>query len=145
VLKFRTMVIGGDAPQVAPPGSTGIAALVTAIKTAPQPLVPLGAWLRRTSLDELPQLWCVLTGRMSLVGPRPLREFEVAALEHWELERLSLRPGLTGLWQVLGRSDAAWAERMRLDYMYARHWSLGLDIRILARTVPAVLRQRGAR
>jgi exopolysaccharide biosynthesis polyprenyl glycosylphosphotransferase len=144
VLKFRTMAIQGEAPPAPVSGSAGIGALVSDIKGAHRPLVPLGAWLRRTSLDELPQLWCVLTGRMSLVGPRPLRPFEVAALETWELERLAVRPGLTGLWQVLGRSDAPWDERMRLDYLYARHWSLGLDIRILARTLPAVVRQRGA-
>jgi exopolysaccharide biosynthesis polyprenyl glycosylphosphotransferase len=144
LLKFRTM---GERADL----SSGtelecpIGARVAELKHASQKLVPLGGWLRRTSLDELPQLFCILAGEMSLVGPRPLRPFEVAELEGWELERLHVRPGLTGLWQVLGRSDAAWDERMRLDYMYARHWSLSWDLRILARSVPAVLRQRGAR
>jgi exopolysaccharide biosynthesis polyprenyl glycosylphosphotransferase len=145
LLKFRTMRAVATPSSSALSDGRAIGTLVAEIKDTSQDLVPLGGWLRRTSLDELPQAFCILMGHMSLVGPRPLRPFEVAALEDWELERLQVRPGLTGLWQVLGRSDARWDERMRLDYMYARHWSLGWDIRILTRTVPAVLRQRGAR
>jgi exopolysaccharide biosynthesis polyprenyl glycosylphosphotransferase len=104
----------------------------------------MGRFLRRTSLDELPQLWNVLRGEMSLVGPRPLRAFEVAALEPWQATRQDVLPGVTGLWQVLGRSDVDWHERQQLDFSYAHSWSLGTDLRILAETVPAVLRRRGA-
>jgi exopolysaccharide biosynthesis polyprenyl glycosylphosphotransferase len=104
----------------------------------------MGRFLRRTSLDELPQLWNVLRGEMSLVGPRPLRAFEVAALEPWQVARQDVLPGVTGLWQVLGRSDVDWHERQQLDFSYAHSWSLATDLRILAETVPAVLRRRGA-
>ena len=90
------------------------------------------------------QLWNVLRGDMSLVGPRPLRPFEAANLAEWQLARQELRPGLTGLWQVLGRSAIEWDERMQLDYAYVSHWSLVSDVRILARTLPAVLRKDGA-
>jgi lipopolysaccharide/colanic/teichoic acid biosynthesis glycosyltransferase len=82
---------------------------------------------------------------MSLVGPRPLRSFEVEALTTWQLERQSVRPGITGLWQVLGRSSVAWDQRMQLDYTYARHWTPGSDLKILAQTLPAVMRRHGAR
>ena len=104
-----------------------------------------GRWLRRTSLDELPQLWHVLTGDMGLVGPRPLRPFEVEGLHGWQLARHDVRPGITGLWQVMGRSDIRWEVRMQLDYLYVCRRSLALDLRILARTPGAVLRREGAR
>ncbi len=107
-------------------------------------VTPLGGWLRRTSLDELPQLWNVLRGEMSLVGPRPLSPYENRGLEPWQRRRQDARPGITGLWQVLGRSDVLWSERMQLDYTYVRHWSLAADMRILARTVRAVVRRHGA-
>jgi exopolysaccharide biosynthesis polyprenyl glycosylphosphotransferase len=142
--KFRTMAVGSAEIPVEL-GSLGIAALVERLKDEPKELTPIGGWLRSASLDELPQLWCVLRGEMSFVGPRPLRPFEVASLDAWQLERLTLRPGLTGLWQVLGRSDTQWDERMRLDNLYTRYWSMAFDIRIMLRTVPAVLRRRGAR
>lgn len=114
-------------------------------KLANDPRVtPIGRWLRRSSLDELPQLLNVIGGDMSLVGPRPLRPFEVGSLEPWQLARQDLRPGLTGLWQVLGRSTIGWEERMQLDYDYVSHWSFASDLRILLRTLPAVLRRDGA-
>jgi lipopolysaccharide/colanic/teichoic acid biosynthesis glycosyltransferase len=143
VLKFRTMRSVPDEPV--DPSPARIVALVEELKAADSEVTPLGRFLRRASLDELPQLLCVLRGTMSLVGPRPLRAYEVACLDEWQRERLAFRPGVTGFWQVLGRSDTGWDERMRLDYLYARHWSLALDIRILLRTVPAVLLRRGAR
>jgi exopolysaccharide biosynthesis polyprenyl glycosylphosphotransferase len=104
----------------------------------------VGALLRRTSLDELPQLVNVVLGHMSLVGPRPLSPLEDASLEGWELLRREVRPGITGLWQVSGRSDVSWAERVSLDYRQVRHWSLYSDMKVLSDTVGAVIRQRGA-
>lgn len=104
----------------------------------------VGAFLRRTSLDELPQLWNVLTGTMSLVGPRPALPREVAVYEDFADRRLLVTPGMTGLWQVSGRSDLDWAEGVRLDLHYVENWSFLHDIVILARTIPSVLRSRGA-
>jgi lipopolysaccharide/colanic/teichoic acid biosynthesis glycosyltransferase len=104
----------------------------------------LGHVLRRWSLDELPQLWNVALGQMSLVGPRPQVDAEVALYGPVERERLSVRPGLTGLWQVSGRSKLSWHEAIRLDLHYVEHWSLLLDLQIIARTAGAVLRGRGA-
>ena len=105
----------------------------------------VGRFLRRYSLDELPQLFNVLRGEMSLVGPRPLIFPETAALdEHWHLRRLELRPGLTGPWQVYGRSQSPFQEMVRFDYQYVAGWSLARDIEILLETVPAVLSGRGA-
>lgn len=143
VPKYRTMrVAPTDLPADVDP--LEIDEIVERLKL-PGNLTPIGQALRCSSLDELPQLWCVLRRTMSLVGPRPLRAFEVASLDSWQQERMTVLPGLTGLWQVLGRSDTRWDERMRLDYMYARHWSLALDLRIMLRTLPAVARRRGAR
>ena len=104
----------------------------------------VGRWLRKLSLDELPQLYHVLEGHMSLVGPRPPFPEEVERYEPWMLRRLSVRPGLTCLWQVRGRSDLGFEEWMRLDLEYVDRLSLGLDLEILARTLPAVLSARGA-
>jgi len=104
----------------------------------------VGRLLRRYSLDELPQLWSVLRGDMSLVGPRPPVPTEVAAYETFERRRLSMRPGLTCLWQVSGRNEIGFDDWVRLDLEYIDTWSLALDLRILARTVPAVLRGTGA-
>jgi lipopolysaccharide/colanic/teichoic acid biosynthesis glycosyltransferase len=104
----------------------------------------VGRFLRRTSLDELPQLIDVLTGCMSLVGPRPLIPDEAAHVESWHRRRLDLRPGITGPWQVLGRSSIPFEEMVRLDYMYVTHWSLWEDVRLLVRTVPTILRGRHA-
>jgi exopolysaccharide biosynthesis polyprenyl glycosylphosphotransferase len=104
----------------------------------------VGCWLRRFSLDELPQLWHVVTGQMSLVGPRPPLPSEV---EHYGADvrrRLLVKPGLTGLWQVSGRADLAWDETVRLDLYYVDNWSPALDFLILWKTINAVLRGRGA-
>jgi lipopolysaccharide/colanic/teichoic acid biosynthesis glycosyltransferase len=108
-------------------------------------VTPFGRFLRRFSLDELPQLLNVLAGQMSLVGPRPLPVEETAALVGEHRRRLSMRPGLTCLWQVGGRSDLPFKEWMALDLDYVDRWNLGLDLAIMLRTIPAIVRGRGAR
>lgn len=105
----------------------------------------VGRVLRRTSLDELPQLLNVLRGEMSLVGPRPVPPYEVAEYQASEMERLAALPGITGLWQVNGRGELPFSEMVRLDREYVRHQSLWLDCRILAATLPAVVSGRGAK
>ncbi len=104
----------------------------------------LGALMRRWSIDEWPQLWNVLKGDMSLVGPRPATPREVAQYEEWQLHRLDALPGITGLWQVSGRSELGFSEQVLMDIAYIENWSLGLDLRILLRTIPAVLSGKGA-
>jgi exopolysaccharide biosynthesis polyprenyl glycosylphosphotransferase len=104
----------------------------------------LGRWLRRTSLDELPELWNVLKGDMSLVGPRPLIELEHRQLDGWSQVRVDLTPGLTGLWQVLGRTNIPFEEMLKLDYLYVTNWSLWTDVRLILRTLPVVISRRGA-
>jgi exopolysaccharide biosynthesis polyprenyl glycosylphosphotransferase len=104
----------------------------------------VGKWLRRTSLDELPQLWNVLHGEMSLVGPRPPLPSEADQYQEWHRRRLAVAPGMTGLWQVSGRSELPFDEMVLLDLYYIENWSLGLDFQILLRTIPAVLSGRGA-
>ena len=104
----------------------------------------VGRLLRRTSLDELPQLFNVLRGEMSLVGPRPPLPREVADYEDWQHGRLRAVPGMTGLWQVSGRSDVPFHDMVRLDLHYIRNWSLALDLEIILRTIPAVVGNRGA-
>ncbi len=104
----------------------------------------VGRFIRRFSIDELPQLFNVLKGDMSLVGPRPLIFRESEALEEWHLRRLELRPGITGPWQVYGRSQSPFQEMVRFDYQYVAGWSLARDVEILIATVPAVISGRGA-
>jgi exopolysaccharide biosynthesis polyprenyl glycosylphosphotransferase len=104
----------------------------------------VGRILRNTSLDELPQLWNVLKGEMSLVGPRPLIESEDSRVDGWGRSRLALTPGLTGSWQVLGRTNIPFDEMVKLDYLYVANWSVWGDIRLILRTLPVVLTQRGA-
>jgi lipopolysaccharide/colanic/teichoic acid biosynthesis glycosyltransferase len=104
----------------------------------------VGALLRRFSLDELPQLLNVMRGEMSLVGPRPLPQRDFDRLEDWHKKRYLVLPGITGLWQVSGRSELDFDELVRLDFLYLERWSVGLDLAILLKTVPAVLSRRGA-
>jgi exopolysaccharide biosynthesis polyprenyl glycosylphosphotransferase len=147
-LKFRTMV--PDAEQrlrdlEARNESAG--GVLFKIKDDPR-ITPLGRFLRRTSLDELPQLWNVLVGEMSLVGPRPLQLRDSEKLEDLDPEaygrRLSVMPGLTGPWQVGGRSDADCGKMLRLDLDYVENWSIATDLEILVKTVVVVLEGRGA-
>jgi lipopolysaccharide/colanic/teichoic acid biosynthesis glycosyltransferase len=104
----------------------------------------VGRFLRRSSIDELPQFWNVLKGDMSLVGPRPPTPDEVTEYEPWQLRRLQLTPGITCLWQVSGRSEIGFVDWVRLDLRYAQHRTPGLDLALLAKTLPAVLSGRGA-
>lgn len=113
------------------------------IKNDPR-VTPLGRLLRKTSLDELPQLFNVLKGDMSLVGPRPPIDYEVEQYMDWHRQRLHATPGITGLWQVSGRSSVPFDEMVLLDIHYMEHWSLLLDLKILLRTVPVVLFGIGA-
>jgi exopolysaccharide biosynthesis polyprenyl glycosylphosphotransferase len=141
-LKFRTMVAGAHAQQEDLAEQNESDGLLFKVHDDPR-VTDTGRYLRRTSLDELPQLWNVVRGDMSLVGPRPLpvdaEEFEGDARR-----RLRVRPGITGLWQVSGRSDLPWEETVALDMHYVDHWSLGLDLMIMARTPVAILRGSGA-
>jgi exopolysaccharide biosynthesis polyprenyl glycosylphosphotransferase len=107
-------------------------------------VTPIGRWLRKFSLDEVPQLWNVLKGDMSLVGPRPPIPEEVASYHRWHRRRLSMKPGLTCLWQVSGRNDIDFDRWMQLDLQYIDNWSPSLDLKILLRTIPAVLSGKGA-
>jgi lipopolysaccharide/colanic/teichoic acid biosynthesis glycosyltransferase len=107
-------------------------------------VTPVGARLRKWSLDELPQLFNVLLGEMSLVGPRPPLPDEAALYADHVRRRLVVKPGLTGLWQVSGRSDLTWEESVRLDLRYVENWSLALDLQILWKTVFVLIRGRGA-
>ena len=143
MLKLRTMVV--DADQQRPGLADRNEADGHAFKLRADPRVTrLGGWLRRSSLDELPQLVNVLRGDMSLVGPRPPLPSEVAEYAPWQLRRLSMRPGITGLWQVSGRSALPFDRWMALDLEYIDRWSLGLDVLLLLRTLPAVVSGRGA-
>jgi exopolysaccharide biosynthesis polyprenyl glycosylphosphotransferase len=145
LIKFRSMYVDAEQRKQELNGlneaSDGV---MFKIREDPR-VTRVGHMLRRYSLDELPQLFNVLKGEMSLVGPRPLIFPETAALdEHWHLRRLELRPGLTGPWQVYGRSQSPFQEMVRFDYQYVAGWSLARDIEILLETVPAVLSGRGA-
>lgn len=107
-------------------------------------ITPVGRWIRRWSLDELPQLFNVIGGDMSLVGPRPAIPYEVAEYPSWYLNRFAVKPGMTGLWQVSGRNERTYEEMVRLDIEYAERRSLFLDLSILARTPVTVLARKGA-
>jgi exopolysaccharide biosynthesis polyprenyl glycosylphosphotransferase len=142
--KFRTMIEGADAQLDAVAHLNEVSG--PAFKARRDPRVTwVGRILRRLSIDELPQLVNVLRGNMSLVGPRPPLPDEVARYERWQLRRLSMKPGLTGLWQVSGRAGLDdFARWIALDLAYIDQWSLWLDLKILLKTIPAVLSARGA-
>jgi exopolysaccharide biosynthesis polyprenyl glycosylphosphotransferase len=144
MLKFRTMRVGAEEQRAALLAQNEMDGPVFKLTHDPR-VTPFGRFLRRFSLDELPQLLNVLAGQMSLVGPRPLPVEETAALVGEHRRRLSMRPGLTCLWQVGGRSDLPFKEWMALDLDYVDRWNLGLDLAIMLRTIPAIVRGRGAR
>lgn len=144
MLKFRTMVRDADQRRTSLTDRNEMDGPV--FKMAEDPRVTrLGRFLRKTSIDELPQLLHVVSGRMSLVGPRPLPLAEQRELQGWHRRRLAMRPGISGLWQVSGRSDLGFEKWMELDLKYVDDWSLWLDVKILVKTIPVVLLQRGAR
>jgi exopolysaccharide biosynthesis polyprenyl glycosylphosphotransferase len=144
MLKFRTMRQGAEAERAALLAANEMDGPVFKIAKDPR-VTPLGRFLRRTSVDELPQLVNVVRGDMSLVGPRPLPVVETRELTGVHRRRLSMRPGITCLWQISGRNELGFREWMALDVQYVDHWSLGLDLAILLRTLPALLSRRGAR
>jgi exopolysaccharide biosynthesis polyprenyl glycosylphosphotransferase len=141
--KLRSMAQAADSARDVLLGVNEADGVLFKIQHDPR-ITGVGSWLRRWSLDELPQLWNVVRGDMSLVGPRPALPEEVARYDVDPTRRLVVKPGVTGLWQVSGRSDLTWAESVRLDVRYVDNWSLRLDAQILARTVRAVLGHRGA-
>jgi lipopolysaccharide/colanic/teichoic acid biosynthesis glycosyltransferase len=142
MLKFRSMVDGADTqkPQLLDLNETqGL------FKIADDPRVTrLGRFLRCTSLDELPQLWNVVRGEMSMVGPRPLVLDDDAKIEGWHRTRLTMSPGITGPWQILGSTRSPLDEMVKLDYLYGATWSLWLDVKIMLRTLVYMATRRGA-
>ena len=141
--KFRTMYADADARQDELERENEKGGAIFKMRNDPR-VTRIGRFLRRWSVDELPQLFNVLRGDMSLVGPRPLPERDYARLEDWHRKRYLVLPGMTGLWQVSGRSELDFDELVRLDFLYLERWSVFLDLSILLKTIPAVLRARGA-
>lgn len=143
MLKFRSMVVGADRLKSGLEGGHGTNSRL--FKLADDPRVTnVGRIIRRYSIDELPQLFNVMAGDMSLIGPRPALPQEVALYTTDERQRLRVRPGMTGLWQVSGRSDLTWEETVRLDLRYIDNWSPWADLAILMKTARAVIGKRGA-
>jgi exopolysaccharide biosynthesis polyprenyl glycosylphosphotransferase len=143
VFKFRTMIADAEAQKAALEAQNESDGLLFKIKDDPR-ITKAGTWLRRYSLDELPQLFNVLLGQMSLVGPRPALPEEASEYGDTVRRRLAVRPGITGLWQVSGRSDLSWDEAVRLDLRYVENWSFALDLQILWKTWSAVTHGDGA-
>jgi lipopolysaccharide/colanic/teichoic acid biosynthesis glycosyltransferase len=141
--KFRSMVVNGDEILKQRPDLQTELAANHKLKDDPR-ITRVGAILRKFSLDELPQLFNVLRGEMSLVGPRMISPVEMEKYQRWDMNLLTVRPGITGLWQVSGRSDVSYEERVRMDMRYIRNWTIWLDIQILIQTIPAVIKSRGA-
>ena len=141
--KFRTMYVNGDEILAAHPDLQ--AELVRNHKLKDDPRITrVGRFLRKYSLDELPQVFNVLTRDMSLVGPRMISPAEMEKYNQWGMNLLTVKPGITGLWQVSGRSDISYEERVRLDMYYIRNWTIWLDLQLLLQTIPAVMNGRGA-
>jgi exopolysaccharide biosynthesis polyprenyl glycosylphosphotransferase len=143
MLKFRTMIADADLQKEALERANEAGGALFKIRDDPR-VTPIGRVLRRLSLDEVPNVINVLRGEMSLVGPRPLPIRDFLRLEAWHRSRYNVLPGVTGLWQVAGRSDLSFDDLVRLDFYYLENWSVWLDITILAKTIPAVVSRRGA-
>jgi exopolysaccharide biosynthesis polyprenyl glycosylphosphotransferase len=141
--KFRTMYIDGDKILAAHPDLQAELARNHKLKDDPR-ITRIGRILRKLSLDELPQLFNVLKREMSLVGPRMITAEEMSKYDQWDMNLLTVRPGITGLWQVSGRSDVSYEERVQMDMFYVRNWSIWLDLQLIFQTIPAVLKSRGA-
>jgi len=141
--KFRTMYVNGDEILAAQPELQAELARTHKLKNDPR-ITRVGRWLRKLSLDELPQVFNVLRAEMSLVGPRMISPPEMDMYDRCGMNLLTVKPGITGLWQVSGRSDISYEERVRLDMHYVRNWTIWLDLQLLVQTVPAVLRGHGA-
>jgi len=143
IYKFRSMYDGAEGLREELSGQNEYSGPMFKIHEDPR-VTRVGRWLRRWSIDELPQIFNVLRGDMSLVGPRPLWVHEAEQCTGWTQKRLDITPGITGLWQVLGRSEIPFEEMVKLDYMYVTSWSMSWDIKLLLQTLPAVLQKRGA-
>jgi exopolysaccharide biosynthesis polyprenyl glycosylphosphotransferase len=143
LLKFRSMAADADERFPELRELNEVDGPVFKMRNDPR-CTPLGRWMRTLSLDELPQLWNVLCGHMSLVGPRPPLPHEVEQYEPWQRRRLRIRPGLTCLWALEGRSQLRFDRWVKLDLLYIDNWSVWLDFKILLKTIPAVLSGRGA-
>ncbi len=141
--KFRTMAVDGDKILEKFPELQAELAINHKLKDDPR-VTRLGKFIRKYSIDELPQIFNVLRNEMSLVGPRMITRPEVSKYDKWDLNLLTVRPGITGLWQVSGRSNLSYEERVRLDMYYIRNWNIWLDLQLLLQTIPAVLKGRGA-
>ena len=143
--KFRSMVVNAEEVRKAieQANQHGAGGVTFKMKRDPR-ITAIGRLIRRTSIDELPQLWCVLKGDMSLVGPRPPLVSEVAKYTLHDRERLTVVPGLTCIWQVNGRSEVPFPQQVEMDLEYIRQNSIGADVKLLAETVPAVVKGRGA-
>ncbi|ADX75024.1 glycosyl transferase possibly involved in lipopolysaccharide synthesis [Pseudarthrobacter phenanthrenivorans Sphe3] len=143
MFKFRSMVVDAEARLAALGGQNQGAGVLFKMRDDPR-VTRCGRWMRKYSLDELPQLWNVVLGHMSMVGPRPPLDREVSGYERHTRRRLLIKPGITGLWQINGRSDLPWDEAVRLDLYYVENWSIAGDLLILWRTFRAVIRPSGA-
>jgi lipopolysaccharide/colanic/teichoic acid biosynthesis glycosyltransferase len=143
IAKFRTMGRDADALRAELRAHNEIDGNASFKMTNDPRITPIGRFLRRTSLDELPQLWNVLKGEMSLVGPRPHPFDDVAGYDDWHRRRLSMKPGITGLWQIGARTEASFDRWVAKDLEYIDRWSLWLDLRVIIATVPALLRAEG--
>ena len=144
ITKFRTMRVGAEAERQTVAHLNAVDGPLFKVKGDDPRVTRIGGFLRRTSLDELPQLWNVLHGEMSLVGPRPFVLYEADLITGWARRRLDMTPGITGLWQVLGRNDMPFEDMVKLDYLYVTNWSVWWDLKILCQTIPVVLGKRGA-
>ena len=143
IFKFRTMRVNAEREQEQLAARNEASGPLFKMRDDPR-RTRVGKWLRRTSIDELPQLWNVLRGEMSVVGPRPALPKEVAQYQPWHRRRLEAAPGITGLWQVSGRSELDFEEGVLLDLYYVENWSPFLDLKIMLRSIPTILLGRGA-